>query len=148
LALVTLTFEVLERDTTAANQLLTGALDVATIQGPDLDRMLADKSLVVSTSSSAKLNELVMNATAGRRAADPQLRRAIMVAISPEEWKKAAYNGRGVMGTSIFGKDTRCYESETAKVMPPYSLETARQILTSAGYVPGPDGKLTEDGNR
>ena len=141
-----LTFNVVANDTTAANELISGQLDVATVQGADLDRLLATESLQHIATASFKLSPLTMNATAGHPTADPGLRHAIMTAIDPVAWNQAAYRGRGVTGTSIFSKNALCYELATAKLMPKPSLATAKQILTTAGYTAGADGKLVNGG--
>ena len=142
----TITFNVVANDTTAANELISGQLDLATVQGPDVDRLIATRSLTHIATASFKLSPLTMNATAGHATADPELRRAIMTAIDPAAWNQAAYRGRGVTGTSIFSKQALCYEPLTATLMPKPSAAAAKQILTAAGYVPGADGKLTKGG--
>lgn len=141
-----ITLQVVANDTTAANELISGQLDVATVQGPDVDRLIGNKSLAHTATASYKLAPLTLNATAGHPTADPQLRRAIMTAIDPAAWNQAAYRGRGVTGTSIFSKQALCYEPGTAKLMPKPSLAAAKQILTAAGYTIGADGKLAKDG--
>jgi peptide/nickel transport system substrate-binding protein len=141
-----LTFSVVSNDTTAANQLITGELDVAGIQGPDVTRLEADTSLQHLAVTAFKLVPLTMNATAGHPTTDPQVRRAIMTAIDPAAWNQAAYQGRGVTSTSIFAKDAKCYESATADAMPKPSLDTAKQILTDDGYTLGSDGRFAKNG--
>ena len=123
-----LTFNIVATDTTAANDLITGGVDVAPIQGPDVARLLTDKSLQHIATPSFKLSPLYMNATAGHPTADPQVRRAIMTAIDPAAWNQAAYGGRGVTSSSVFSKQALCYAPATAQYMPQPSLAMARQI--------------------
>jgi peptide/nickel transport system substrate-binding protein len=142
----TLNFNVVANDTTAANELVTGELDAATIQGPDVARLDANRSLQHIVTRSAKLVPLTLNATASHPTADPQVRRAIMTAVDPAAWNQAAYNGQGLTGTSIFATDARCYEPGTAELMPKSSLDSARQILTADGYTLGSDGHFSKNG--
>jgi peptide/nickel transport system substrate-binding protein len=142
----TLTFTVVANDTTAANELITGELDAATIQGPDVARLDANSALQHIVTKPAKLVPLTLNATTGHPTADPQVRRAIMTAVDPAAWNQATYDGRGQTGTSIFSTDARCYEPATAELMPKPSLDSARQILLADGYTLGSDNRFSKNG--
>lgn len=140
------TLSVVENDTTTANELITGQLDIAQVLGPDVKRLNAQSSLNLQATTSYKVNPLTMNATSGHVTADPQVRRAIMTAINPEAWLQAAYQGEGVTSTSIFTKNATCYDPSTAGLIPTTSITAARSILTADGYVRQSNGIFAKDG--
>ena len=143
----TLTFIPLTNETTVANLLTTGGLDLGKLQGPDVARLLADKSLTSTSAYSAIANNVSFNEGAGHATSDDQVRKAIMTAIDPSAFDKAAYDGRGKPATSLFMPQTRCYEDESKLLpSPPGDVNKARSLLLADGYTAGANGKLQKDG--
>jgi peptide/nickel transport system substrate-binding protein len=137
---------VIADESTAANLLVTGGLNVAFITGPDVKRLLADTSLHHTVGHPEATNALGFNELPGHPGADPKVREALFTAIDPKAWNQAAYNGLGTLSSSYITPTTDCFDPGTAKLLPTYSLTKARQILESDGYSAGSGGKLQKDG--
>jgi len=139
--------EVIVDDTTAANELLTGQLDGSQIVGADVGRLYHNKSIAHVQVASPKILPLVMNQLPGHPTSDPQVRRAIMMAIDPKAWAQAAFPGVPVsLGPSLFTPGAPCYDPATKALVPKYNLAAAKQVLLNDGYTQGSNGKLSKDG--
>jgi peptide/nickel transport system substrate-binding protein len=141
-----LIMKVVANETTAANLLLTGGLDVSLVTGPDVARLLADKSLLTKTASSFVPYPVVFNETPGRPTADDKVREALITAIDPSAWNQAAYSGHGVVTPTFITPNADCYDTNAAKLQPTPSTSTARQILLDDGYTAGSGGALQKNG--
>lgn len=142
----TLVFKVVVNDSTAANLLHTGALDLTPMSGLDIPRLVADKSVTHKTVNAFDAALVSMNEGAGHPTADETVRRALVTAVDPNGWNKAAYNGYGAVSPNVLTPTAQCYDASTAKLLPKPSTSDAKQILIKAGYTVGGDGKLTRDG--
>ena len=136
----TLTYRVITNDTTAANLLTTGGLDVANILGPDNARLMTDPSLVHHTGHPYLTTDIIFNEAAGRPTADKAVRQALSAAIDPRAFAQAAYNGYASPATSVLASDALCYDANTKSLMPTQSVSKSKQIMTAAGYQAGSDG--------
>lgn len=141
-----LDLKVITNDTTAANLLLTGGLDFADVAGPDVTRLLGEKSLESTSYVGSYTNELLFNPTGSHPTADPQVRLALMTAVDQKAWSQAAYAAYGVTSPSFLTPGTPCYDASTSKDRPTPSVARARSILLADGYAAGPDGKLARNG--
>jgi peptide/nickel transport system substrate-binding protein len=140
-------FKSVDNETTAANLLLTGGLDISEVSGLDVERLLADRSVINRSQSNAVASPLLMQMSPGRVAADEAVRRAIFTALDPTAFNRVQNNGRGRVPTGGFlVKGARCYDDSLGKLMPQHSADRAAQILTAAGYVAGPDKKFSKNG--
>jgi peptide/nickel transport system substrate-binding protein len=143
----TLDEEVIPSDTTAANELETGTLDGGKIAGTNVSRLLQDQSLIHVSTEAPKVLPMVMNQSPGHVTSDPQVRKAIIEAISPRAFSNAAFgNGFYALGSSIFLKGAPCYAPATESLVPAYSLSAAKQTLLNDGYTAGSNGTLTKNG--
>jgi peptide/nickel transport system substrate-binding protein len=141
-----LIFKVVENDSTAANLLITGGLDIAQVNGPDVARLLANKSLNHKQVTSFGTTWLMFNQTPGHPTADDTIRQALMTAVDPKAWNQAANQGRGTVSPSIIQPGGDCFDPSTASLLPTPSVDKAKALLQSAGYAVGGDGKLVKDG--
>lgn len=139
-------YKVVANETTAANLVLTGGVDIAPIQGSEVSRLKADKSLIYQTRHSYYAGPMLINQLPGHPAQDISVRKAIITAFDPQAWNQAAYNGGGTLTTSFVTRDGQCYDPATEKLAPKPSVTAARQILKDAGYTLGADGKFTKNG--
>jgi peptide/nickel transport system substrate-binding protein len=140
-----LTLKVVVSETTAANLLLSGGLDIANVTGVDLDRLVKSSSLTTATGYSFFSNPLLMNPSQGAVLSDPKLRQAVMTAIDPKAWVQAAFNGYATLSGSILSKQAECY-SDTSSLIPTPSSSGATQLIQSDGYTTGSGGVLTKAG--
>jgi peptide/nickel transport system substrate-binding protein len=139
----TIVFKIIANDTTAANALVTGELDIARIlSGNDVTRLLADKSLGVSVKTPFYTNPMWLNINAGHPTSDKAVRQALVTAVSSEDYNQATYGGYGTAVTSWFSKDAPCYEPKTADILPKTSIPDAKQVLINAGYQTNSAGKF------
>lgn len=128
-------FKVITNDTTAANLLLTGGLDVAIIAGADVDRLLANKGLTHKTAIGPATFPLIFNESPDRPTGDPKVREALMSAIDRNAWNRVVYEGRGLTSPSFLAPAANCYDASVAQYLPKdTSPEKAKQILTAAGW--------------
>lgn len=142
----TITYKVISDDTTAANLLLTHGLDLSVITGPDVQRLLQEKSLTHKVANSYTTYPLSYNETPGRPTAIKEVRQALSTAIDQRGWNQAAYQGRGLVSSSILAPNADCYDPATAKLIPAPDPAKAAQILEAAGYTMDSSGHLQKDG--
>ena len=142
----TIVYQNITSDTTAANLLLTGGLDIARVQGIDIQRLVNNASLGKTVRTSLYTNPLWINPAPGHPTADPKVREAISTAISGDAWVQASMGGLGTPTTSLFAKNAPCFEPNTAQYVPATDIAKAKQVLLSAGYVADSSGKMSKNG--
>jgi peptide/nickel transport system substrate-binding protein len=145
----TLIYRIVGNETTAANLLLTGGVDVTGTGalGPDVDRLIANKSLIHHAGQNYHVYPMTFNQFPGRITNDDVLRQALMTAIDPKEWNQAAFAGHGVTSDSLLAPGSECWTKDSYKYMPTPSLDKARQILQQGGYTVS-GGKLMKGGDQ
>jgi peptide/nickel transport system substrate-binding protein len=144
----TLIYQFVADETTAANLMLTGALNIAAITGPDVQRLIADKTIHHQVSPNYLTWPLVfMMKPGGAFDGKEPLRQAIMTAVSRQNFLQAALAGRGVATPSVFRPGSECYDPATAKLIPKTDLAAAKQLLGKSGYSYSGD-KLMENGKQ
>ena len=139
------TFKLVASETTAANLLTTGGVDMALITSNDVVRLLADPSLSHKDAHSFYAFPLVVNQAAGHPGADPVLREALFQAIDPKGYNQVANGGRGILSSSFLTPDANCYDASTKPLAPTYNVDKAKATLTAGGYSVG-SGGITKDG--
>lgn len=141
----TITYRIVPDESTAANLLKTGELNLASVTGPDVERLVADKELThqeVPYSTSALM---VFNQSAGHVTQDQKVRQALTTAIDPEVWRKVANGGYGIHTTSYMAPTVPCFEPATADLLPEPDVDAARQVLLDDGWTYD-GGVLSKDG--
>jgi peptide/nickel transport system substrate-binding protein len=144
----TVVYKVVVDPTTAANLLLTGGLDVVTLTGPDVNRLLSNTSLRYVKAANWHVSNLNFNMLPGRPFAlgeGDALREAISLAIDPKRFNTVVFSGRGHVTPTGFRTNAECYDKASAKLRPAPNLAQARQVLTRAGYTLV-NGKLSKGG--
>ncbi len=141
----TVIYKVVVNQSTAANLLLTGGLDVAPILGPDVARMISEKSLLHTTTYSTLFTHLHFNESPGRVTADKTVRQALITAIDPKAVNQAETTGRGKLGPSWITPGMSCFDAATEALAPQPSVEKARAVLLADGWTMS-GGKLTKGG--
>ncbi|MFD0890650.1 ABC transporter substrate-binding protein, partial [Streptosporangium algeriense] len=138
------TFRVVQNDSTAANMLVSGDLDLSGIAGPDLRRAQRDTSLTAVTQSIYGAFFLVFNHAEGRPGADPALRTALAGAVSAADFNTSAFYGAGDPATSPVSPEVPCHTPVRPPVTTVDSASVAR-ALTEAGW-PSQGGRPVKDG--
>jgi peptide/nickel transport system substrate-binding protein len=145
----TLVYKIVSDQTTAANLLLTGGINVTgqPIVGADAARLKADTSLVRKVSPNYFAYPLTFNMFPGHITNDPIVREALSMAVVPKDFLQAAFFGNGVVSNSIEGPGSECYSKANAKYLPKPSLTAARALLVSHGWAPDSKGILAKNGD-
>jgi peptide/nickel transport system substrate-binding protein len=141
-----ITYQNIENETTVANLLLTGGIDVGFVRGPDVERLAADPSLTRKDAPVTSIDQMIFQQGEGHPTVDEALREAIMTAVDPDAWNQAAWNGQGARSSSFVAEGADCFEPATADLVPTPSVDAARQVLLDNGYTAGADGTIQKDG--
>jgi peptide/nickel transport system substrate-binding protein len=142
----TVIFKIIDDNTTAANALLTGAVDVGVVGGSDVDRLLNEASLThYEQLSSYALQTLAFNESPGHIGTDTTIRRALITAIDPNGWLQGTVNGHGQTSSTFVAQSVNCYDPSTVNLVPKPSTDDARKVLTDAGWTFA-NGKLSKNG--
>ncbi len=124
-----MTIKVVTNETTAANLLLTGGANVASIGGPDRTRL--NKANLFSTVTAAQPNELFFNENPGHPGADPAVRKALVQALNLGQLGTVATSGRGLKMTQLSLQNfTPCAGNSVAGSVPAYNPSAARSALS------------------
>ena len=122
---------VIPNETTAANLMLTGGVNVATIAGADRTR-LESRDLFRRVAIGFPL-EFFLNQKAGRPLADARVRRAVVQAMNLNQIGGVATSGRGLPMTQLTRQDvTPCAGNTVAGSVPRYNPNAARSVLSGA----------------
>jgi peptide/nickel transport system substrate-binding protein len=131
-------------ETTAANELLTGQLNVAGVSGADVTRLIDNKSFIHTTYGGSYLSELAFNDNVAL-VKDPKIRQAIITAINTKDFMQADTGGFGVTSPSYLAPAAACYDAATAKLHPTQSVTDSQKLFQAAGYTLD-NSKLTKNG--
>lgn len=131
----TITLRVVKDDTTRANLLETGAVDIAPVEGRDAERL--DSRFEVVEGASYLPDALLFNQHPGHPGTDQALRSALAKAIDAASFVKASSAGLGKTITTMYTPNMECYTEENGTITPPFDLEAAKAELEAAGYGPG-----------
>ncbi len=135
-------------ETTAANLLTTGQIDVAPVFGVNEPRVAADRGAYTFTTNSLQMGSwgVVMNQNAGRVGADPVVRHAIFLALDGPSMVKAAFPSEGVAFSTLTTPNMQCYDPSVGKATPGFDPTQAKALLEQDGYTLGSDGIMTKNG--
>jgi peptide/nickel transport system substrate-binding protein len=126
------TLKVVTNESTAANLLLAGGINVAAVSGPDRSRL--DKSKLFSIVSPAQPNELFFNENPGHATANPAVRKAIVQALNLDQVGAVATNGRGLKMTQLSLQNfTPCVGNSVTGNVPASNPSAAKSVLSAAG---------------
>ncbi|MGH3272778.1 MAG: ABC transporter substrate-binding protein [Streptosporangiaceae bacterium] len=139
--------KVITNESTAANLLLAGQVNVAGVIGPDRTRLAA--AHLFSRSELTNLGEMEFNEAPGRPAADENVRRALTMALDLSQLKKVMTSGNGAAPTGLVSLTPKPCQANTVQGnVPGHDLAAAQQLLTQAGWTPGPGGVRVRDGKK
>ncbi|WP_159702941.1 ABC transporter substrate-binding protein [Arthrobacter sp. 18067] len=130
--------------TTAASQILSGDLNGARINGPDVSRLTAAK-LPLSTVPYQKA-ALMFNHRPDRVTSDPAVRRALYQAIDASSVAQVI-DGQKAKGLRA-GEPLSCPGASVESELPGFDAEGAGKALDAAGWSKGSDGIRQKDGQK
>ncbi|USQ86899.1 ABC transporter substrate-binding protein [Streptomyces phaeoluteigriseus] len=132
---------VVPEESTAANLLLTGGLDIAAVAGPDRARLTGRGLFAADVPTVVGLS--FFNERPGRPLSDPRVRRALVGVLRREGLANVAVGGRGKPAAHLTARTTVCHAESTVPRLTP---RAARRLLSDAGWRAGADGRLRKDG--
>lgn len=139
-------YQIIANDTTSANLLTTGGLDIAPISGPDIARLLANPALTAFKAASYTSDVIAFNETPGHPTADFKVRQAIATAFNANEYGTAAFGaGRYLLATNFLSPQSDCYQNYSSS-LPRTSIPNAQKILEDDGYVKDGSGIYAKGG--
>ena len=127
--------KVVQNETTAANLLLSGGLNAATVIGPDAQRLQG--SGLYSAKQDSLLGEMWFNQAAGRPAADPAVRTALTQALDLAQLQKVLSSGQGTPATTLAAIPPVACPGNTASKAPAHDVAQAKKTLDAAGWTAG-----------
>ncbi|MBP0452279.1 ABC transporter substrate-binding protein [Kitasatospora sp. RG8] len=132
---------VVPQASTAANLLLTGGVEIASVNGPDRAR-LTGRGLT-SADVATVVGLTFFNQRPGRPLADPALRRALVSALDRQGLANVAVGGTGRPATDFGAEGAVCHADLASANLP---AQDAAEALRSAGWTRDRGGPLTKDG--
>ena len=141
----TVTVKVVPNQTTAANLLLSGGLNAATITGQDATRLEGAK--LFSSQLDALVGQMWFNHTSGRPGADKDVRKALTQALDLAQVREVFTAKQGTAPTTFsVVPPLACPGDSVTPALPKGGLDAAKQALDAAGWTAGSDGIRAKDG--
>ncbi|MGO1052852.1 ABC transporter substrate-binding protein [Crossiella sp. CA198] len=138
-------FRVIPNEATAANLLVSGQINAATVLGPDQQRLTALK--LARVDQKVPIGMLTFNQAAGHPGQDPAVRRALVQAVDLNEIGKVLTNGAGKPSRGVVTYDGRpCTGDNVTGNLPAPDPAAAAKALDAAGWPAGPDGIRSKNG--
>ncbi|MGW7077801.1 ABC transporter substrate-binding protein [Streptomyces sp. NPDC054866] len=138
---------VVANETTAANLLLSGELNAASLGGPDQQRLLG-RGQFHADSASAR-GEMWFHHGPGRPTRDEPVRRALAQAVDLGDIGKVLTAGTGKPSRGLITIDPKaCKDNTVAGKLPAHDLRAAKSLLDRAGWKENADGVRVKDDKR
>lgn len=131
-------FRVITDDSTRANLVQSGEVDIAAVTGPDFERMESSGQKFV-TGEAYLADGVIFNQKEGRATTDERVRQALALALDPKAFTRAATFNTGEAWDTLYTPNMECYTEDNADATVGYDLDQAKDLLREAGY--GPDGE-------
>jgi peptide/nickel transport system substrate-binding protein len=136
---------VIGNETTAANLLLSGELNAATITGPDTDRLEAAD--LFSADTPVIVGQMWFNQSVERPMTDPTVRLALSQALDLDQLMRVITSDKGEAATTFAVTDpVACPGNSIAEFLPEHDPDAAAALLDDAGWEMGPEGVRSKDG--
>lgn len=144
----TVVIRVIPDETTQANLLLSGELNLGRVTGDDRDRL--DAAGLESYDQALPGSWLAFNHQESRKTSDPLVREALVAAVDIEQIVTTSTGGRGEEPTSLLALApwTCAGQTPVSELVPEYDPAAAAGILEDAGWALGTDGVRERDGER
>ncbi|MCZ9883189.1 ABC transporter substrate-binding protein [Arthrobacter sp. B2a2-09] len=137
--------KVISNETTAANLLLSGEVNAATIIGPDKQRLQAKKAFQRDLVTA--LGQIWFNQKPGLPGSDEKVRRALTQALKLDELGQVVTSGDGKPATGLIAPVlSPCKQDTLSGNLPGHDLDAAKSALDAAGWKVGANGVRSKDG--
>jgi peptide/nickel transport system substrate-binding protein len=129
----TIVMKVVQNEGTAANLLLSGDVNAATIQGPDAKRL--DAADLFSTSTPAMVGEQWYNHNEGHETSDADVRMALTQALDFGELASVATAGAGGPATTFAAiQPVSCPGDSISGALPAQDVDAASSVLSGKKF--------------
>jgi peptide/nickel transport system substrate-binding protein len=136
---------VIADEATAANLLISGELNAASVIGADRQRLEAGG--LESEGVLNPIGEMLFNERADRPTADVRVRQALTLGLDRETVGELVTDGNAVEAVSLVNQTPLlCVAGGPQWTLPDTDLEKAGELLDEAGYELGSDGLREKDG--
>ncbi|MEW1892107.1 ABC transporter substrate-binding protein [Streptomyces sp. IBSBF 3010] len=132
---------VVPQTSTAANLLLTGGVDIASVSGPDRARLTGHG--LATTEVATVIGMTFFNQRPGRVLADRAVRRALVSALDRRGLANVAVGGTGTPARDFGAEGSVCHGDLADANLP---VRDAAEGLRDAGWTRSPGGPLTKSG--
>ncbi|MGP3931727.1 ABC transporter substrate-binding protein [Nonomuraea sp. KM88] len=143
----TVVLKVVPNEQTAANLLVSGTINGATVYGPDRARLEATPGVVKKVVPFTN-GQYFYHQGDDRPAHDPDVRRALTQAVNLKELAGIASSGTGRPATGLVMEPRPCKGDSVTGHVPAHDAAAAAAALDAAGWKAGPDGVRVKDGKR
>ncbi len=141
----TIVVRVITNETTAANLLLSGQLNMAQVNGQDRSRMRARGFKAIDAPQAGAW--LFFNHRGTRPNSDERVRRALVEALDLKQIVKVSTAQTGRAATGLTALQPRACTGDTiAGNLPGHDVAGAGALLDQAGWAKGPDGLRSKNG--
>ncbi|MEU9095851.1 ABC transporter substrate-binding protein [Streptomyces sp. NPDC048428] len=141
----TLRIQIAKNESTLANQLQTGALDLAPLTGTDTARFTGKTAYTIRSTSFIR-NYIAFNQRPGHPGADPKVRKAVAQAVSASAFNKV-FGGAGQTMTSYVDEKAACVSTDS-KLLTTTDPAVAKKTLTGVSLkLEGTNGVAGGAGN-
>lgn len=135
-------------ESTLANLLLSGEVNVGKVTGVDRSRL--EGQGLESEKANFSLDPgawLTFNHLESRATADPAVREALSLALDLDDVVTVSTDGEGERATTMLTQEpAACPDFDITTVMPSQDVERAEQLLDEAGWTMGSDGLREKNG--
>ena len=139
--------KIIADQTTAANLLLSGGLNAATITGPDVQRL--ESAHLFAAGATTVWGEMWFNQSVGLPTADKPVREALTQALDLAQLAKVITAGSGTPGTELAAQSpASCPGNSVSSALPKHDLAAAKQLLDADGWTVGAGGIRSKDGRQ
>ncbi len=132
--------------TTAANLLIGGEVNLASISGRETERLARDSSLIKLEATLFGTDSLSFHQGADRPTGDARVRRALSHAVDGVAFNRAMNFGLGMPLDTLTTPSMQCYDKSVGSANLPYDAAKAKALLAEAGWKPNAQGVLEKDG--
>lgn len=139
--------KVIPNESTAANLLLSGEINAASIVGPDTDRLEARN--LFHDDLLSPIGQLYFNQDDGRATENEDVRRALVQALDLEDIGKVLTSGKGETPTGMVTvAPDPCQQDSVKGNIPEFDTDAATSALDAAGWKVGSDGVRAKGGEK
>jgi peptide/nickel transport system substrate-binding protein len=136
---------VITDEATAANLLISGELNAASVIGADRQRL--DAAGLETEGVLNPIGEMLFNERADRPTADVRVRQALTLALDRDAVGELVTDGNAVDSVSLVNQiPLTCVAGGPEWTLPDTDVEAAGELLDDAGYELGSDGLRSKDG--